>query len=81
MKTTLFAILAKKEVIHWRRTQQMFKKFKGWPSKITFGLIVAIFITIAHYCFALMHTLYESFLYVFARKAFKANLQQLALKV
>ena len=59
----------------------MFKKFNSVASKITFGLIIAILVTIGHYAFAIMHTLYELFLYVFARKAFKANLQKLALKV
>lgn len=81
MKTTLLTILWKKEKIHWKRIREMLKKFNGWASKLTFGLIVAIFITIFHYLFALMHTLYEMFLFVFARQAFKANLQKLALKV
>jgi hypothetical protein len=81
MKTNLVQILWKKEKIHWNRLGQMFKKFNGWISKLTFGLIVAILIIIAHYAFALMHALYEIFLWVFFRKAFRANLQKLALKV
>ncbi len=81
MKTNLVQILWKKEKIHWNRLGQMFNKFNGWLSRLTFGLIVAILITIAHYAFALMHTLYEMFLWLFFRKAFKSNLQQLALKV
>ena len=81
MKTTLAKILWKKEKIHWKRLKGMFKKFNGWIARLTFGLIVAILVTIAHYGFALMHTLYEIFLWVFFRKAFKANLQQLALKI
>ncbi len=81
MKTNLAIILWKKEVIHWKRLREMFTKFNNWISKLTFGLIVAILICIAHYCFAIMHTLYEIFLWVFFRKAFKANLQKLVLKV
>jgi hypothetical protein len=81
MKTTLLSILWKKEKIHWKRIGQMLKKFNGWVSKFTFGLIVATLVTIFHYAFALMHTLYEIFLFIFARQAFKANLQKLALKV
>ena len=81
MKTNLVTILWKKEIIHWKRLGLMFRKFNGWVSKATFGLIVAILIIIAHYAFALMHTLYEIFLWVFFRKAFRANLQKLALKV
>jgi len=81
MKTTLFTILWKKELIHWRRMKQMFKKFNGWLSKLTFGLIVAILVTLGHYGFAIMHTLYEMFLFVVANKTFKSNLQRLALKI
>lgn len=79
-KVTLFKILLIKEKNHWNRIHTMFEKFDGWLNKLTFGLIVALFITIFHYAFAIMHTLYEIFLFIFARKAFKANLLKLALK-
>ena len=81
MKTNLVSILWKKEIIHWRRMEQMLKRFNSIASKLTFGLLGVFLVTIGHYAFAIMHTLYELFLYVFARKAFKANLQKLALKV
>jgi hypothetical protein len=81
MKTNLFIILWKKEKIHWQRIGKLFSRFHGWLNKLTFGLITAIFITIFHYAFALMHTLYELFLFIFARKVFRTNLQKLALKV
>jgi len=81
MKTTLFEILWKKELIHWKRLRQMFSRFNGWITKLSFGAIIAVFIIIFHYLFAFMHTLYEIFLYIFFRKAFKANLQKLILKV
>ena len=81
MKTTLFIILWKKEVIHWIRITQLLKKFNGLAFKLTFGLIVALLISIFHYLFAIMHTLYEILLFIFARQAFKSNLQKLALKV
>lgn len=81
MKTNLAKILWKKELIHWNRLRGMFKKFNGWISKLTFGIIVAVLIIIAHYAFAIMHTLYEILLWVVARKAFKANLQKLALRI
>jgi len=81
MKTTLLEILWKKELIHWRRVKDMFKKFKGWLSKCTVGLIIAFLITLFHYIFAVMHTLYELTLYVFARKTFKNNLEKLALTI
>lgn len=81
MKTNLLKILWKKEKIHWVRIKQMFRKFNGIISKLTFGLIVALLVTIAHYCFAIMHTLYELFLFVVARQAFRANLQKMAVKI
>jgi len=81
MKTNLLKILWKKEKIHWVRIAQMFRKFNGIVSKLTFGLIVALLVTLAHYCFALMHTLYEIFLFVVARQTFRANLQKMAVKV
>jgi hypothetical protein len=81
MKTTLFNILWKKELKHWKRVKEMFNKFNGWLSKLTFGLIVVTLVTIAHYLFAVMHTLYELFLFVVARKAFKSNLQKMAVRI
>lgn len=81
MKTTLAEILWKKEKIHWKRIEQMFRRFHGWLNKATFGLIVVILVTIFHWAFALMHTLFELLLFAFMRDAFKANLQKLALKV
>jgi hypothetical protein len=77
MKTTLFEVLWKKEIIHWKRIKLMFNRFKGWPNKLTFGFIVAVFVTLGHYCFALMHTLFELLLFVFARNMFRANLQKM----
>jgi hypothetical protein len=81
MKTTLLKILWKKEIKHWNRTAGIFKKYQSYASRYTFGLIIAIIGTIFHYGFAIMHTLYELFLYICFRKAFRANLQRLALKI
>jgi len=81
MKTNLFKILWEKEKIHWKRLGVMFRRFQSWGSKLTFGVIVAFLICVAHYCFAVVHTLYEILLFVFARKAFKANIQRMALTV
>ncbi len=77
MKTTLIAILWKKEIIHWKRVKEMFGKFPNWVSKLTFGIIVIALVTIGHYLFALMHTVYEIFLFIFARQLFKANMQKM----
>ena len=81
MKTNLLQILWKKEKIHWQRIEKMLSRFPGWLNKATFGFIVVVLVSIFHYMFALMHTLYELLLFVFARQLFRANLQKLALKV
>ena len=81
MKTNLLQILWKKEIVHWKRLKEMFTKFNGWISKLTFGLIVAILITLSHYGFAFMSTLWSSCLWVVARKRFKINIQRMALTV
>jgi hypothetical protein len=81
MKTTLLQIFLKKEKIHWKRIGQMFGKFNGWISKLTFGLVVAVLLIIGHYAMTFMHLFYEFGLFIFARDMFKANLQKLALKV
>jgi len=80
MKTTLLEILWKKELIHWRRMKQVFGKF-NWFGKLIIAPLVVILVTLTHYAFALMHTMFELCLYAFARQAFKYNLQKLALKV
>ena len=81
MKTNLAKILWKKEKIHWNRTVGIFRKYNNWIGRLTFGLIIAILGTAFHYVVALMHTAFELFLWVFFRKAFKANLQKMAIRV
>lgn len=77
MKITLLQILWIKEKIHWNRIIEMFNKFNSLLSKLTFGLIVAILVTLSHYIFAIAHTIYELSLFIFANKMFKSNLQRL----
>ena len=60
---------------------KMLSRFPRWLNKATFGIIVVVLVSIFHYLFALMHTVYELFLFIFARQLFKANLQKMALKV
>jgi hypothetical protein len=73
--------MLKKEKIHWKRIGQMFTKFNGWASKLTFGVIVAALLIVVHYCMTIMHTLYEIMLFVFARNMFRANMQKMALAI
>jgi hypothetical protein len=77
---TYVEVLWKKEGVHWKRMRTMLTKdFKG-GGKIL-GLFVALIISIAHYAFAGMHTLYETALFFFNRKAFRANLMKLEISV
>ena len=82
MKTTLIEVLWKKEQLHWKRVWDIItKKFNYLVLGLTFGVIISTLVTLAHYAFAIMHTLFEVILWVFARERFKRNLQSLALKV
>ena len=75
MKTNLVKLFLKKEGIFWKRTWTMRKKL-NW-----FGFAIALLlITIGHYAFALMHFLFECFLWITWRPMFRANLQKLQLQ-
>jgi len=75
MKTNLLRVFYLKEIKFWTRTWTM-KKKTGW-----FGFLIAIpFLTIAHYAFALMHFLFECFLWVVMRPQFKVNLVKLQMQ-
>ncbi|MDD5649115.1 MAG: hypothetical protein PHF86_01670 [Candidatus Nanoarchaeia archaeon] len=81
METNLIKILFKKEIKHWKRTRQIFKRFNNNLSKYTFGIIVICIGTIFHYIFALMSTLYNSLLFIISNRYFKENLQRMALTI
>jgi hypothetical protein len=69
---SLIKIFLFKEGVFWKRTWSMRKK-SGW-----LGFLIAIpFLTIAHYVFALMHFLFECFLWATIRAQFRANLRKL----
>lgn len=70
--TNLIKVFGLKEAKFWKRTWTMRKKL-SW-----FGFGIAlIFLTPAHYAFALMHFLFECFLWVVMRPQFKVNLVKL----
>ena len=71
----LIKVFGLKEKAFWKRTWTMRKKL-SW---VGFGLAL-IFITVAHYAFALMHFLFECFLWVVMKPQFKANLRKLQLQ-
>ena len=61
-----------KEKVHWKRVGTIFRD--NW----SVAIIVSIFLTFFHYLFAIMHLLFESFLYVFNRERYRANLIKLS---
>lgn len=68
----LIKVFVLKESKFWKRTWTMRKKL-SWMG---FGIAI-IFIAIAHYAFALMHFLFECFLWVVVRPQFKANIEKM----
>lgn len=73
---SLIKIFGLKEVKFWKRTWTMRQKL-SW---IGFG-IALVFLTVAHYAFALMHFLFECFLWIAMRPQFKANMVKMYAQV
>ena len=71
MKTNLLKVFFEKEKVFWKRTWTMKKRLN-----IVGFIIGIILISIGHYVFALMHLLFECFLWLFWRPMFKANMQK-----
>ena len=74
-------ILWKKEKRHWKRTFNAIGGVKNWIGKIVATLVLMTLGNIAHYGFAVMSTLWQSLLFLIARKQFKTNLQRQALRL
>lgn len=72
---SLIKVFILKEKDFWKRTWTMRKK-SGW-----LGFIIAIpFLTIAHYAFALMHFLFECFLWLTMKPQFRSNMKKFQLQ-
>ena len=72
----LIRVFLLKEKVFWKRTWTMRKRL-SW-----FGFAIGIiFIALFHYAFALMHFLFECFLWLAMRPQFKANMRKLELQV
>ena len=81
MKTTLIQILYLKEIIHWTRMKEMFSLMEGFLAMILIYPLLVILISFFHYAFALMHALFETFMFIFYNKQFKQNLINIKLKI
>lgn len=76
----LIKIMLKKETIHYKRMCQLFKMVEGFGGKCIAFPLMFIIITFFHYCFALMHFLFETFMYLCNRNQFERNVEKLILK-
>lgn len=76
LKFNLMYVFLLKEVVFWKRTWQMHKKFK-LAGKIFAFPIALLMVAIGHYAFAIMHFGFESFLWVVHRGQFKINLNKM----
>jgi len=76
IRYTLIGIFGIKECVFWKRTYNMHNKF-NWVGKLSFFPISIILIAIAHYAFAFMHFLFETFLWIVCRGQFRINLNKM----
>jgi len=75
-KYNLIQIFGLKEGIFWKRTWTMHTKF-NWIGKLSMFPIALLLISLAHYAFALMHFLFESFLFMVHKGQFQINLNKM----
>lgn len=64
----------KKESNHYKRLYKCLKDIHTVAGKVVSWPIICVTITFFHYCFAVMHFMFETFLFVFKRKQFEANM-------
>ena len=66
--------MLKKEKVHYLQMKMLFGEMTDYGSKFVSYPIMVIIISFFHYCFALMHFLFESFLFITNKNQFKLNL-------
>ena len=75
--TKLAKIIAKSESIHWKRIIGLFNRIHNWSGKLIAWPIIAIIVSIFHYLFSGMHTLFEITLIIFRPRQFDLNMKAL----
>ncbi len=73
----LIKILWKKEGRHYSRLWKLNKRIHNIIGKAVAWPMICISVTFFHYCFAIMHFLFETFLYIFKRGQFRVNMTNL----
>jgi hypothetical protein len=76
----LLTIIGKSEAVHYRRIGKLFKNIKSWSGRLIAWPVIAFLVTIFHYMFSFMHTLFELSLMVFMPAQFDNNMKELELK-
>ena len=66
-----------KEKAFYNRIGRIFNEKGNILYKILVAPIISLILVVFHYCFAGMHFLFESFLYVFKRRQFERNIIKL----
>jgi hypothetical protein len=70
-----------KEKIHWSRMIKLFKSMDTIGAKFISFPIIAILVSIGHYCFMSMHTMFELYLFFSHKKEFNQNLKTINAKL
>lgn len=73
-------IILKSEGVHYKRLFELLKKIETWSGKLIAWPIIAFLVTIFHYMFSFMHTLFEISLIFIRPKQFDSNMRELELK-
>lgn len=73
-KVTYLKIAGIKNSQHFGRIKEMYGKYNTLFAKIVGGSLLAILLSIFFYGYLIMHSLYETWLFLFQRKQFKKNL-------
>lgn len=74
----LASVMIRKELLHYKRLIRCFHNIDSWSGKLITWPLICITVTVAHYCFAIMHFSFETFLYLFNRDQFNKNMISLS---
>ena len=81
MKQTMLYVFYRKEFKHWELMGELYKEMVGVGGVLVAYPILVVIITLLHYTFFVMHSLFELILYFFDRKQFKVNLNRMQKSV
>lgn len=74
--TDLGKLIKKNEGIHWTRMKELFYSMKGITDKLILYPLLVITITFFHWIFMIVHTLFESWVYLSDPQKFEENIKE-----